>query len=369
LHRLNAPLTLPTSIRKANILLIRIKALANEVAKNLVLAGVGSLTIIDHDLVKDEDLGAQFFISDRDIGTNRAEAAAPEIQKLNPRVKLNVDTDDIRQKSDLQAFLSPFDIIIATDFDFPTAWRINAATRMNNQAFYAAGAHGLYGYIFSDLVQHTFSIERKRSNVPTKLGPETRTRSIISTTAKNDSGEIKEIVTKAETYSPLVLANTSPLPGDILKNRRRMKLVHPLLPCFRALWDFEKLYSRAPNPQDQEDIRAILTIATEKNKELQLPTETLTSQFFRSFLQNLGAELAPVTAWLGGQLAQDVINVLGKREQPIQNFVFFDGEEYNAPIYSLHPFFDEPNGNVAEAKGVSNGAGASNGAAGIMVID
>jgi ubiquitin-like 1-activating enzyme E1 A len=369
LHRSKTLLTLPISIRKANILLIRIKALANEVAKNLVLAGVGSLTIIDHEPVTEQDLGAQFFVSDKDVGTNRAHAAAPEIQKLNPRVNLHVDTDDIRQKPDLQAFLSPFDIVIAADFDFPTAWRINAATRMNNQAFYAAGAHGMYGYIFSDLVKHTFSIERKRSNVPTKLGPETRTRSILSTTAKNDSGEIKEIVTKSETYSPLVLANTSPLPADILKNRRRMKLVHPLLPCFRALWDFEKRYSRPTNPQEQEDIKAILTIATEKNKELQLPTETLTSQFFRSFLQNLGAEIAPVTAWLGGQLAQDVINVLGKREQPIQNFVFFDGEEYNAPVYSLHPFFDEPNGNVAEATGIGNGTGASNGAAPIMVIE
>jgi ubiquitin-like 1-activating enzyme E1 A len=314
-------------------------------------------------------LGAQFFISDKDIGANRAAAAALEIQKLNPRVNLHVDTDDIRQKPDLKAFLSPFDIIITTDFDYITTSMINAASRMNNRAFYAAGAHGMYGYIFSDLVKHTFSIERKRSNIPTKLGPETRTRVILSTTAKNDSGEFKEIVTKSEDYSPLVLANTSPLPPDILKNRRRLKQVHPLLPCLRAVWDFEKLNFRAPNPQSQEDIKAVLLIATDKNKELQLPAETLQAHFFRSFLQNLGAEIAPVTAWLGGQVAQDVINVLGKREQPIQNFIFFDGEEYNAPVYSLHPFFDEPYGAGVEKTLVLNGIGSTNGAAGVMVID
>jgi ubiquitin-like 1-activating enzyme E1 A len=33
------------------------------VAKNLVLAGIGSLTIIDHQDVTEEDLGAQFFIA------------------------------------------------------------------------------------------------------------------------------------------------------------------------------------------------------------------------------------------------------------------------------------------------------------------
>jgi ubiquitin-like 1-activating enzyme E1 A len=330
------------------------------------LAGVGSLTIIDHETVTDEDLGAQFFISDKDVGKNRAQAAAPEIQKLNPRVNIHVDTDDISQKPDLIGYVSKFSVIITTDFDFPTMSLINAASRMNDRPFYAAGAHGMYGYIFSDLIKHTFSIERKRANIPTKLGPETRTRTILSTTAKNDSGEFKEIVTKSELYSALVLANTSPLPADILKNRRRMKQVHPLLPCFRAIWDFEKEHSRPPSSQDQSDIKAVLTLATEKNKELQLPTETLTSQFFRSFLQNLGAEIAPVTAWLGGQLAQDVINVLGRREQPIQNFVFFDGEEYNAPVYSLHPFFDDGNG-VAASAPQSNGVSSDSG--GIMVID
>lgn len=51
-------------IRSANILLITVKALANEVAKNLVLAGIGSLTIIDHEPVTEADLDAQFFLEE-----------------------------------------------------------------------------------------------------------------------------------------------------------------------------------------------------------------------------------------------------------------------------------------------------------------
>jgi len=81
----------------------------------------------------------------------------------------------------------------------------------------------------------------------------------------------------------------------------------------------------------------------EKHKELSLPASTLTADFLKSFIGNLGSELAPVTAFLGGQLAQDVINVLGKREQPIQNLMLFDGEECAAPVYALHPIFlDNP---------------------------
>jgi ubiquitin-like 1-activating enzyme E1 A len=57
-------------IRKANVLLVSMKALANEVAKNLVLAGINSLTIVDHELVTEEDLGAEFFVSKDDVGKN-----------------------------------------------------------------------------------------------------------------------------------------------------------------------------------------------------------------------------------------------------------------------------------------------------------
>lgn len=57
-------------LRTSNILLINIKALANEIAKNLVLAGIGSLTIIDNEVVRDDDLGSQFFVSEEQIGFN-----------------------------------------------------------------------------------------------------------------------------------------------------------------------------------------------------------------------------------------------------------------------------------------------------------
>ena len=60
----------------ANVLLITMKGLANEIAKNLVLAGVGALTIQDSQTVTDDDLGSQFFISEQDVGKNVQAAAS-----------------------------------------------------------------------------------------------------------------------------------------------------------------------------------------------------------------------------------------------------------------------------------------------------
>lgn len=326
-------------IRTANILLVSIKALANEVAKNLVLAGIGSLTIIDNEAVTDDDLGSQFFVSEADVGKSRAEAAVPQIQKLNPRVNVRVAIEDIRILG--PEFYSPFDIVIATDLDFNILSTLNAATRLSKRPFYAAGAHGFYGYIFADLISHEYVIEREKSNIPTTLRLESATRSIISVSTKKESGKVVEMVTKRELYTPLLLANSSPLPPEYLRNRRKLKQVTPLLTCMRALWEYQKI-SGGPLPSHSKaDLELFTTLATEKHKECQLPPESLRSDFLRSFLQNLGSELAPVTAFLGGQLAQDVINVLGKREQPIQNLLLFDGEESKGPVYALHPIFDD----------------------------
>lgn len=55
-------------IRSANILLVSLRALGTEIAKNLTLAGIRSLTIVDDVPVTEEDLGAQFFLREGDIG-------------------------------------------------------------------------------------------------------------------------------------------------------------------------------------------------------------------------------------------------------------------------------------------------------------
>ncbi|KAK4218014.1 hypothetical protein QBC37DRAFT_26845 [Rhypophila decipiens] len=356
-------------IRNANILLITMKALANEIAKNLVLAGIGSLTIVDHEVVTEPDLGAQFFLNSSHLGLNRAEAASSAIQRLNPRVKIHVSTSDIRTQ--VPSFFSQFDIIIATDIDSPqTLDLINTATRLNSRPFYAASSVGFYGFVFADLIEHEFVIERAKSNLPTKLGPETRTRSVVAVSPKPDN-PAQELVTKRELYSTWLLASDlASLPPDILKSPRRRKIVTPILSCLRALWEYLTLYGTPPDPNNRAAIAQFTVMCTEKHKALGLPVETLKSDILRSFLQNINAEIAPVTAVVGGQLAQDVINVLGATQQPIQNFVIFDGNSMEAHVYTLHPegplgkaLFNEESSGVDAAAAVANAVDAAAAAA------
>lgn len=360
-------------IRGANVLLITMKALANEVAKNLVLAGIGSLTILDGDVVTESDLGSQFFLSAEEghVGQNRAQAASAAIQRLNPRVAVHVDPESITAKG--TSYFAAFDLVIATDLDSSLLTFINTATRLHQKPFYAAGTHGLYGFIFSDLIEHDYVIERDMSNVPTKLGPDgrSRTRSVVSVTTKKEGPKTVETVTKRELYSTWFLASDGArLPEEFTTSARRRRAVGPALSCLRALWEFQTLHGgRLPN-LTKEDLALFTKLATGQHAQLGLPSETLRSEFLRSFLQNLGGEIAPVTAILGGQLAQDVINVLGRSQQPIQNTIIFDGNAMESSMYSLHPagaLGREQLSFAAPAAPVANGMDMMNPDAGMMM--
>lgn len=255
---------------------------------------------------------------------------------MNPRVQLHIDTDDVHTKQ--PDFFAGFDVTIATELDYTTYTTINAACRIANRPFYAAGLHGLYGFVFADLIAHNFVIERAKSNRPSET-QETPTRSIVNITTKKENEKVIEMVTKRETYSPLILANTSPLPEDYTRLPRKRRQVTPLLTCLRALWEFQKLGSGRLPTLSHPDLELITKLARDRHHELKLDISTLDSVFLRTFLQNLGTELSPVAAFVGGRLAQDVINVLSAREQPIQNLLLFDGEKSVSPIYPLHPFF------------------------------
>lgn len=319
-------------MRNVSILLVTMRALANEVAKNLVLAGIGSLTVLDPDDVVEDDLGSQFFISDPHVGQNRSQAAASAIQKLNPRVPVHVDTDNVCSKP--SSFFKKFDIVIVTDLDLDSMQYVNNATRECGVPFYAAATYGIYGFIFADLITHKFVIKRTKPNIKTVPKKETRTRSVIGVTEAKEGDTIWEFVTKEEIYVPLSEAITSEL--DHSWQLRKRKNVPSVLPGVLALWKFQKANGRLPEAE-RNDLAEFTRLMTDVNRNLGLPEELVKASFVRSFVENATAELSPVAAVLGGFLAQDVINTVCQLSQPIQNLLVFDGDISIAPIVVLAP--------------------------------
>lgn len=124
-------------------------------AKNLILAGVGSLSIIDLHVCCLSDLSNQFFINESHVNLklSRSEACIDQLKELNPYVKIECLNDNI-DLADAN-FLKQFDCLILTEInDFDKLIKINQVCRENGVKFLLSNTFGLFGYSFTDFGQH-----------------------------------------------------------------------------------------------------------------------------------------------------------------------------------------------------------------------
>lgn len=80
----------------ATVLVVGAGAIGNEVLKNLALAGVGHLVIVDLDRVERSNLSRTLLFRTADCGMPKAEAAAHALTALNPAVQVTPLVGDLR---------------------------------------------------------------------------------------------------------------------------------------------------------------------------------------------------------------------------------------------------------------------------------
>ena len=75
---------------KMKVLIVGLRGLGVECAKNLILAGPASVDIFDPTIVKINDMGSNFYIKEEHVGkVSRANASIDQLRDLNPYVKVN----------------------------------------------------------------------------------------------------------------------------------------------------------------------------------------------------------------------------------------------------------------------------------------
>ena len=74
----------------SNVLIIGLKGLGVEIAKNIALAGVKSLSLYDPAPVELPDLSSQFFLTPNDVGKPRDAVTIPRVAELNAYVPVKV---------------------------------------------------------------------------------------------------------------------------------------------------------------------------------------------------------------------------------------------------------------------------------------
>lgn len=123
---------------EAKILVIGAGGLGCPALQYLAAAGVGTIGIVDDDVVALNNLHRQVLYSVNDIGLSKAKRAAHILQQLNPEIKIISYNQRLATQNAL-TLIDDFDIIIDGTDNFSTRYMINdACVLLNKPLVYGA---------------------------------------------------------------------------------------------------------------------------------------------------------------------------------------------------------------------------------------
>ncbi|XP_060639686.2 SUMO-activating enzyme subunit 1-like [Anolis sagrei] len=312
-------------LRASRVLLVGMKGLGAEVAKNLILAGVKALTMLDHQQVMPEDTQAQFLIPTGSLGKNRAEASLARARDLNPMVDVQADSENIEQKP--EEFFTRFNVVCLTCCSKEALVKVEQICHKNNIKFFTGDVFGYHGYMFANLGEHEF-VEEKTKAVKASQGAEDGPDSKKAKLDLTETTLVKKRVTFCLLKEALSLSWSSE------KAKAAVKRITTDYFLLRVLLKFRSEKGRDPSTQScTEDSETLLQMRNAVLASLDIESDLLPDDFV-SFCFS---EMAPVCAVVGGVLSQEVVKALSQRDPPLNNFFFFNGMKGNGIVECLAP--------------------------------
>ncbi|HYT34534.1 MAG TPA: molybdopterin-synthase adenylyltransferase MoeB [Ktedonobacteraceae bacterium] len=116
----------------SRILLIGAGGLGSPAAYYLAAAGVGTIGIIDADVVDESNLQRQILHNIHRIGQYKAESARETIEALNPDVKVITHIERL-DESNVARIIADYDVIVDGTDNFPTRYLLNDAALIANK--------------------------------------------------------------------------------------------------------------------------------------------------------------------------------------------------------------------------------------------
>ena len=116
-----------TKLKAAKVLVIGSGGLGSPVLLYLAAAGVGTIGIVDFDVVDDSNLQRQVLFDVNEIGKPKVEAARRRLEALNPYIRLDVYNTHLNAQNALD-ILKDYDVIADGTDNFPTRYLVNDAS-------------------------------------------------------------------------------------------------------------------------------------------------------------------------------------------------------------------------------------------------
>ena len=115
-----------TKLKNSKVLVIGSGGLGSPVLLYLAAAGVGTIGIIDFDVVDDSNLQRQVLFGVESIGVSKVEAAEKRLKALNPYITIKTYKKQLTSQNALELF-AQYDVIADGTDNFPTRYLVNDA--------------------------------------------------------------------------------------------------------------------------------------------------------------------------------------------------------------------------------------------------
>jgi adenylyltransferase/sulfurtransferase len=117
---------------KAKVLVIGAGGLGCPILQYLTAAGVGTIGIVDFDVVELSNLQRQILFGKSSIGLNKAEVAKSRLKDLNDTISITAYTKKLTHQNAIKLFKA-YDIIVDGTDNFETRYLINDASIITNK--------------------------------------------------------------------------------------------------------------------------------------------------------------------------------------------------------------------------------------------
>jgi molybdopterin/thiamine biosynthesis adenylyltransferase/rhodanese-related sulfurtransferase len=121
-------------LKNAKVLVVGAGGLGSPALLYLAAAGVGTLGIVDFDVVDESNLQRQIIHGVSDIGKPKAESARDSIQEINPYVEVILHEERLDSDNALDVF-RPYDLIVDGTDNFATRYLVNDACVLLNKPY------------------------------------------------------------------------------------------------------------------------------------------------------------------------------------------------------------------------------------------
>jgi adenylyltransferase/sulfurtransferase len=127
-------------LKAARVLCVGTGGLGSPLALYLAAAGIGTLGLVDFDVVDESNLQRQIIHSTRDIGRKKLDSAEEKLKALNPALNV-VKHDAMLSSANALDIIAGYDIVADGTDNFPTRYLVNDACVL-------LGKPNVYGSIF-----------------------------------------------------------------------------------------------------------------------------------------------------------------------------------------------------------------------------